>query len=181
MAQRYQCELNLVFQKWQRSTQRNQAQSTHPRGMRKSGIRKWNSDPSGIQKAGNKAGSQMKGPSDAVNRICAFIEEQPCGIMTFNNVIKVYGSEKSSSKVILVGYNYADGNGRKLLQKSRLAMMVSWTGELRVSVGRPWVLSLISSVVWDDRIHSTMWEGGINGVFMGWDRKDSGKNIWSMG
>ena len=71
----------------------------------------------------------MKGPSDAVNRVCAFIEEQPCGIMTFNNVIKVYGSEKACRKVILVGYNFADGNGRKLLQKSRLAMMVSWPGK----------------------------------------------------
>lgn len=53
--------------------------------------------------------------------------------MTFNNVIKVYGSEESSRKVILVGYNYSGGNGRKLLQKSRLTMM----GCLGLENGRP--------------------------------------------
>lgn len=62
--------------------------------------------------------------------------------MTFNNVIKVYGSEKASRKVILVGYNYSGGNGRKLLQKSRLAMMVSWTGERKA-----WVESSLTSAI----------------------------------
>lgn len=38
----------------------------------------------------NKASCKIKkGPSDAVTRVCAFIGEQPRGIMTCNVVIKV--------------------------------------------------------------------------------------------
>lgn len=37
--------------------------------------------------------------------------------------------------MIMVEYDYSDGNSRKLLQKSRLLMMVSWNRELRASVG----------------------------------------------
>lgn len=50
----------------------------------------------------------------------------------------------------LGGCSYSDGRGRKLLQKSALAMVVPWTGQLRALVGTG---SLMSAGVRDDRIY----------------------------
>lgn len=49
-----------------------------------------NSEPNGRQKARNKAESKKKkGLKNALNRVCAFIGEQLCGVMIFDIVINV--------------------------------------------------------------------------------------------
>lgn len=55
-------ELNLVFQKWQSSTQGNLGHSTRPRGLSKSGIRRWDSGPRGSQKSQEQGWRQKEGP-----------------------------------------------------------------------------------------------------------------------